>query len=126
MNSLNSGEALARVTPVLDEAINQLSPRDRQAIMLRFFEHADLRAVGEAMGTTVTAAQKRVERALEKLRGLLARRGVVLSATALALAVGSASATAAPAGLAATISGAALAGAPAGAGFTLATLKIIP
>ena len=125
MSSLNSDDALAGVTPVLDEAINQLSTSDLDAIMLRFFERADLRAVGQAMGTTGEAAQKRVERAMEKLRGLLARRGVVLSATALALAVGSASATAAPAGLAATISTAALTSAPAGAGFTLTTLKII-
>jgi hypothetical protein len=56
---------------------------------------------------------------------LLARRGIVLSATALALAVGSASATAAPAGLAATISTTALTSGPANAGFTLTTLKIM-
>jgi RNA polymerase sigma factor (sigma-70 family) len=125
MNALNSDAALAWATPVLDEAINQLADDDRDAITLRFFERWNLRAIGEAMGTTEAAAQKRVERALEKLRGLLMRRGVVLSAAAVALAVGSATATAAPAGLAATISTAALTSAQAGAGFTLTTLKIM-
>ena len=125
MNSLSADDALASVAPVLDEAINQLADEDREAITLRFFERFNLRAIGEAMGTTEAAAQKRVARALEKLRGLLVRRGVVLSATGLALAVGSASATAAPAGLAMTISTAALTSAPAGAGFTWTTLKIM-
>lgn len=125
MNSLSSDESLAQVAPVLDEAINQLSTHDREAIMLHFFERSNLQAVGQAMGTTGGAAQKRVERALEKLRGLLARRGVTLSVSALALVVGSASATAAPAGLATAISTAALTSAPAGAGFTLTTLKFI-
>lgn len=125
MNSLGCDEALADVGPVLDEAINQLPAEDRDAIVLRFFDRYNLRDVGEAMGTSEAAAQKRVERALEKLRGLLLRRGVVLSATALALAVESAAASAAPAGLAATISTAALASAPASAGITLTTMKIL-
>ncbi len=125
LNPENSDEALTWVAPVLDEAINQLAAEDRNAITLRFFERCNFRAVGQALGTTEAAAQKRVERALEKLRGLLARRGVVLPAAALVLAVGSASATAAPAGLAATITTTALANAPAGAGFTLTTLKIM-
>jgi len=125
LNSDNSEEALAWAAPVLDEAINQLTAEDRNAIVLRFFERWNLRAIGEALGTTEAAAQKRVERALEKLRGLLARRGVVLSAAALALAIGGATATAAPAELTATISTTALANAPAGTGFTLTTLKIM-
>ena len=128
MNALHSEEAdasLAQMAPVLDEAINQLAKKDHDAIMLRFFERMNIRSLGEAMGTTEAAAQKRVERALEKLRGLLARRGVVLTAAGLALAMGSASATAAPAGLAATVSTAALSSAPAGAGLMGTTLKIM-
>lgn len=126
MNSLNTGEeALAGVAPILDEAINELNEEDRGAIMLRFFDRWSHRAVGEALGTTEAATQKRIERALEKLRVLLARRGVVLTAAALALAVGGASATAAPAGLAAAISAGALANASIGAGATFTTLKLM-
>jgi RNA polymerase sigma factor (sigma-70 family) len=128
MNALNFNdpdEALAAVAPVLDDAINQLGAEDRDAIVLRFFEQWNLRAIGEVMGTTEAAAQKRVQRALEKLRDLLMRRGVVMPVAALALAVGSASASAAPVGLAATISASALTAAHVGTGFSLSTLKIM-
>ncbi len=93
--------------------------------MLRFFEHCDLRTIGEALGSNEDAAQKRIARALEKLKGLLAHRGVALSGTALALALGSQSASAAPAGLALTISTTALSSAHTGSGITATTLKIM-
>lgn len=125
VNSENPDEALAAVAPVLDEAINQLSEEDRAAIMWRFFERWNMRAIGESLGTTEAAAQKRVERALEKLRVLLSRRGIAFSATAVALTVGAASATAAPAGLAASVSTTAIAGAHASGGFSMSALKII-
>ncbi|MFN7141521.1 MAG: RNA polymerase sigma factor [Limisphaerales bacterium] len=121
----NDDEALARVAPVLDEAINELNPQDRHAIMLRFFERCDLRTVGRALGSNEDAAQKRVTRALEKLRVLLVRRGVGLSATTLLLALGSQSLTAAPAGLALTVSSGALAAAHLGNGFSLTTIKLL-
>jgi TonB family protein len=58
----------------------------------------------------------RVERALEKLRGLLVRRGVTSTAGALAVALSGQAFAAAPAGLALSVSGAALAGAAATGG----------
>lgn len=127
MNALheNPDEALAQVAPVLDEAIDELNAQDRHAIMLRFFEHCDLRTIGEALGSNEDAAQKRIARALEKLRFLLARRGVALSGTALALALGSEAASAAPAGLAASVSAGALTVAHVSKGFSLTAAKII-
>ncbi len=116
---------LTQVTPVLDEAINQLGEQDRTAIMLRFFEQRGLRSVGEALGSTENAAQKRVTRALEELRVLLKHRGVTSSAAALGTVLASEAITAAPAGLAATVSSAALAGAAAGTATTLSLLKIM-
>jgi RNA polymerase sigma factor (sigma-70 family) len=116
---------LAQVAPLLDEAINQLGAEDRTAILLRFFEQRDLRSVGEALGGTENAAQKRVSRALEELRGLLKNRGVVFSAAALGTALAGEAVSAAPAGLAVTISGVALAGATAGTGTTLTLLKLM-
>lgn len=127
MNALheNPDEALTQVAPVLDEAIEELNREDRHAIMLRFFDQCDLRTIGEALGSNEDAAQKRVTRALEKLRVLLVRRGVALSGSALALALSSQAASAAPAGLAVSISTGALTAAHASNGFTLTTLKII-
>src|SRR5699024_568874 len=81
MNELedHSQADIGAVAPILDEAINHLGAQDRQAILLRYFEQRDLRAVGEALGSNEEAARKRVSRALDKLRDLLKRRGVTLS-----------------------------------------------
>ena len=49
------------------------------------------------------AAQKRVSRALEKLRTIFVKHGVTLSATAIAGALASNAVQAAPAGLAGTV-----------------------
>jgi RNA polymerase sigma factor (sigma-70 family) len=73
------------VAPYLDESLNQLNPADRDALVLRFLKQQDLRAVGEALGISDDAAQKRVDRALEKLHVLLKHRGATLSAAALAV-----------------------------------------
>jgi hypothetical protein len=71
------------------------------------------RSVGEALGSTEEAARKRVNRALEKLRSTLQRRGVTLSAAALGTVLGAEAVTAPPAGLAASVLASALAGATA-------------
>ena len=127
MNALqdHSDANLAEIAPLLDEAINQLGAQDRTAILLRFFEQRDLRAVGEALGSTENAAQKRVTRALEELRALLKRRGVASSAAALGTVLASEAVSAAPVGLAATVSSAALAGAAVGTATTLTLLRIM-
>ena len=88
---------LREAAPILDEVIDQLGPDDRAAILLRFFEQLDFRAVGEAMGSSEEAARKRVNRTLEKLEVLLRRRGVVLSAVALGAALQTQAIIAAPA-----------------------------
>jgi RNA polymerase sigma factor (sigma-70 family) len=127
MNALpdHSESNLARIAPLLDEAINQLSDADRTAILLRFFEQKDFREVGCALGSNEDAAQKRVSRALEKLHSHLSHRGVSLAATAVAAVLAGEVVTAAPAGLAATISSAALASAAGGGGTTLTLFKLI-
>jgi RNA polymerase sigma factor (sigma-70 family) len=104
-----------QLAPHLGEAMERLSEKDRAAIVLRFFEGKSLQGVGEALGTSDDSAQKRVTRALEKIRCLLLRRGVSLSAAILAGALMTQAAQAAPAGLAATLACAALKGTVAGA-----------
>ena len=113
---------LARIAPILDEAIGRLGTSDRTAIILRYFEQYDLRSVGEALGTTEDAAQKRMDRALEKLHVLLKHRGATLSAAALGTALATEAVTAAPAGLAGSVAGAALAAAGGG---TATGLKLL-
>src|SRR5215469_10752362 len=65
-----------QLAPMLDDTIESLEPEDRQAILLRFFERQDFRHIGSAMGVSDDAAQNRVSRELEKLRGLLTGRGI--------------------------------------------------
>jgi RNA polymerase sigma factor (sigma-70 family) len=108
-----------QIAPLLDEAINQLNARDRAAIVLRFFEHRDLRTVGEMLGGNEDAAQKRVSRAVEKLRGHFARRGIVASMVVITSAIAANAVHAAPAGLASAVSTASLAGAAGAGSFNL-------
>ncbi len=96
------------VEPLLDEAVESLPEPDRTAILLRFFENKSLREVGAALGTSDDAAQKRVSRALDALRGFLLRRGVTITAAGLVTDLSARTVEAAPAGLGAIISTAAL------------------
>lgn len=127
MNALqeHTPSNLAHLAPVLDEAIEQLGAEDRLAIVLRFFEQREFGALGQSLGITDEAARKRVGRALEKLQGLLKRRGVTLSAAALGTALATEAVTAAPAGLALSIAGTALASATGGLGTAATLFKVM-
>src|SRR5262252_4072415 len=59
--------------PVLDEAMHELGERERNAVLLRYFEGRQLADVGAHLGLSEDAARMRVARALEKLRRLLAK-----------------------------------------------------
>jgi len=96
--------------PHLAGALDALSGADREVILLRFYRQASHRQIADQLRISEDAAEKRVSRALERLRGLFARQGVVLSATVLAGVLTANISTAAPAGLAASVAGAALAG----------------
>ncbi len=98
------------LSPQLDEAMGQLGGTDRDALVLRYFQNKSLAEVGAALGLEERTAQKRVARALEKLRKFFSKRGIALSAGAVAGAVSANSVQAAPAGLAASITTAALSG----------------
>jgi RNA polymerase sigma factor (sigma-70 family) len=106
----SEGEAWLQIAPLLDTAIGGLNEKDKQAIVLRFFQNKSLQEVGAALGASEDAAKMRVNRALEKLRKFFAKRGVTVSGALLAGAVSANSVQAAPVGLATTISAAAVKG----------------
>jgi RNA polymerase sigma factor (sigma-70 family) len=114
-----------QIRPVLDEAMHELAESERNAVLLRYFEGRQLNEVGARLGLSEDAARKRVGRALEKLRGFLARRGVISSTAALSAVFAANAVSAAPAGLAVHIAGAAVATAATTAGTTLTVLKIM-
>lgn len=98
-----------RLRPLLDEAMHDLAETDRHALLLRFFDDCSMAELGRTLGLSESAAQKRVERALAKLRDRLARRGLSSTAAAIGAALSqAAAATVVPTGLAATVTHGAL------------------
>ena len=50
-------------------ALRRLSPDERAAVFLRFYEDMNSREVGEVLGISATAVRSRLHRALRRLRG---------------------------------------------------------
>jgi RNA polymerase sigma factor (sigma-70 family) len=117
----HSTELWQQLAPVLNDAIAGLGEKDRNAVVLRFLQGKDFKEVGVALGATEEAAQMRVGRALEKLRKIFAKRGVVLSAAALGGIMAAQATQAAPSGLAASVA----AGAVHGTTLTTSTLTLV-
>ena len=115
-------ETWSRLAPLLDDAMAELGETDRTALVLRFFENKTAREIAEALRMEEAAAQKRVTRALEKLRAVFVKRGVTLTATFIAGAVAANSVQAAPVGLVVTVTAAAIKGAAVGSS-TLTLVK---
>ncbi len=65
-------------------ALAKLPEEDRTALVLRYWENRSLREVGTAFGIGEDAAQKRVSRALDRLRNRLGAGTGALGVTALA------------------------------------------
>ena len=107
MERSEADEAWRQLTPFLDEAISILNPKDRNAILLRFFEKKSLREVGAALGLNEDAAQKCVSRALEKLRLFFGARNILFPAATLGALLLSQAAGATPADIALKVAAAA-------------------
>lgn len=114
MQELTSDSSAAvdwrQLDPIIDSVMLELNEKDREAVVLRFFAGRSFTEIGTALQLPPDTARKRVERALDKLHGLLARRGVRSTSGALALAISNHAIAAAPPGLAAAVSGAVLTG----------------
>jgi RNA polymerase sigma factor (sigma-70 family) len=111
MNAMNATAAdWTHIEPLLDEAMQALEETDRTAVLLRYFENKSLREVGATLGTSENAAQKRLGRAVERLREFFAKRGVTDGASGLVVVISAHAVQAAPIALAAKISTAAVLG----------------
>ena len=131
MNMMNDqtppSTAWESIAPHLEEAMSALNHDDQNAILQRYFKDRSWREVGAALDLSEDAAQKRVSRALDKLRRHLARRGIAASASLIALAIASHAVQAAPPALVSTVTTTSLAGAAGGgiSTLTLTTLKAL-
>src|SRR6266436_9506588 len=107
MNELLSDEpetVWEHIAPQLDEALCELNEGDRDALLLRYFERKSAREMAQTLGTTEDAAQKRVSRAVERLREFFAKRGITVGASGLVVVITTNAVQAAPVGLAGAIS----------------------
>lgn len=95
--------AWAEIAPALNDALAALNGREREAVLLRFFQGLSLAETGGALGVSADAAQMRVARALEKLRRHLAKAGVGASGVPLAALLPAHAAHSLPAGGAAKV-----------------------
>lgn len=102
-NQETEADIWAHVSPLLEEAIDGLREKERNAVVLRFLEGKGLREIGLALGTSEDAAQKLVSRAVEKLRNFFVKRGLKVSAAVLVATLTANSLQAAPASLAGSV-----------------------
>ncbi|MDB6129057.1 MAG: hypothetical protein JWM04_164 [Verrucomicrobiales bacterium] len=89
---------------LLDAGLAELVDRDRDVLLLRYFEKKSAREIGLMVGITEEAAQRRVSRAVEKLRDFFEQEGKQISVAGLVCLLLANAAQAAPAGLATAIS----------------------
>ena len=115
--------AWPQIAPLLDEAVAQLAEADRNAVVLRFYEQRPLEEVGRVLGLNADATQKRVSRALEKLRKFFAKRGVVSTTAGIAVTISAHSVQAAPVALAKAVTAIAITKGAAASGSTLTLIK---
>ena len=124
MQDVDMSHDWPRIRPRLDAALGQLGQTDRDALLLRFFEQRSLKDIGSALGMGEDTARKRVSRALEKLRTLLARDGITTTSDALSGALTAHAVQAAPVGITAGILATSLAAGSAAAAATGTTTLI--
>jgi len=111
LNDAESSVAWESISPHLEEAMSTLSPADQNAVVLRFFQGRSWRDVGGALALNEDTAQKRVSRAVEKLRSYFVRRGIGISTSLVVSVIAANAVQAAPAGLASNVAAGSLAGA---------------
>jgi RNA polymerase sigma factor (sigma-70 family) len=101
-----------QLAPILEDAMVRLRDRDRDAIVLRFFENKTMKEIAETLGLAERTAQKRVQRALEKLRNSFTRRGITFSTALISTAIAANAVGATPASVIAlaTVAGAIIRG----------------
>ncbi|MEO7414308.1 MAG: RNA polymerase sigma factor, partial [Opitutaceae bacterium] len=99
-----------RLRPVLDESLSELSEPDREVVLARYFDGQPFMRIAGELGISENAAQKRTDRALDKLHAALTRRHITSTSAALGTALATNASMAAPGWLAASAAKAALAG----------------
>lgn len=109
MMETESPEQPALPPGLIDDVLAALDECDREVVLLRYFENQPFAAIGSTLEMSEDAARMRVNRALEKIRALFARRGIKSTAAAISVLLAQ-QVVAAPAHLAAGVAASALVG----------------
>ena len=112
------------ISPLLDDLVARLNARDRELLMLRFYQKKKLSEVGEALNISEETARKQVARAVEKLRALFAGQGLTTGTIALGAFLIAHTTQPAPAALTAAFCSAAPAASLAAIGFSHGAAKM--
>jgi RNA polymerase sigma factor (sigma-70 family) len=107
MNDLLAPEVDANwesIAPHLDSALSQLSEPDRDALLLRYFQRKSANEMARVLGISGEAAQKRVNRAVERLREVFAKQGTAIGAAGLVALISANAVQSAPASLSTALS----------------------
>ena len=107
-SSMAANSLWEQLSPLLDEALAALNEKDRQAVLLRFFDNKSLAEIGAILDVEENTAGKRTSRALQKLEFFFARRGIHSTASTIAETISANSVQAAPVALAKTATAIAL------------------
>ena len=112
-----------QLAPLLDEAMSRLGKKDRDAVILRFFKAKNVREVAATLQINEAAAQRRILRALEKLRKFFTKRGISSTTAILAGVISANSVQAAPMTLAKSVTAVAITKGAVASGSTLTLIK---
>lgn len=104
-DSSSGGHTATEAARLLDELLLSMSPQDRQAVVLRYYEKRALEEVADCMGSTPEAVRKRISRALDAVRLKLSKLGITSSTALLSTTLVGCTVKAAPAGMAASAAG---------------------
>ncbi|BDI28751.1 hypothetical protein CCAX7_008020 [Capsulimonas corticalis] len=92
---VDSGDVSALDMALLS-ALGSLGRSDWEAVQFRFYEEMSFHEIGERYGISDDAAQKRVSRAVDRIRRAIAHEGICLTAATIAALIGSENSQAAP------------------------------
>ncbi len=112
-----------QLAPLLDEGMARLGNKDRDAVVLRFFKKKNVREVAAALQVNEAAAQRRILRAVEKLRVFFTKRGIAVPAAILTAVISANSVQAAPVALAKSVTAVAIAKGLAASSSTLTLIE---
>jgi len=119
----SSSAVWEQLAPLLDEAMASLGDTDRNILALRYFENKTAQEIGRALTLNEQTAQKRANRALEKLRKFFTKRGVSSTTAVMAGAISANSVQAAPVALAKSVTAVAIVKGAAASASTLTLIK---